>query len=65
MNSFRFFFSEELFISPSILNDNLLGKVVLVVGVFAFHHFEYFVLAPSGLKSSVEELANSLMGAPL
>ena len=48
INCYSFFLSGKLFVCPLVLNDTLMGRVILVK-VLVFHHFEYFLPISFGL----------------
>ena len=63
MSCFSFCLSEELFISPSVLNGSLEGESALgwtIFGfffVFSFQHSEYIIHSLLTYKASVENSA--------
>ena len=58
--------SIKLFISPSILNDNLAGSSIPGWRFVSFHHFEYIMSLPSGLQSICRKKSNDgLIGVSL
>ena len=66
MNSLRFCFSWNLFISLWIL-DNLASRVFLVsssVSIFFYRYLEYIMPFPPGLQASAEKFVYSLEGVP-
>ena len=60
MNSFSFCLSGKLFISPSVLNDNLTKRAFFVVN-FSFQHFKLFYHSLLTCKGFGEKSADSLM----
>ena len=62
INSFSFCLSEKLFISPSILNDNLTGQSILSCRFFPFSTLTISCNSFLACNISVEESADNLMG---
>jgi len=63
-NSFSYYLSEKVLISPSFLKDSF-SEYSIGWQLFSFQQIEYTIPLPLAYKVSAENSANNLIGSPL